>query len=150
MCTVHKGRIDIFNFSRKPGGNYPQIGDFITKCMQLKGSNEYKDVVDKGSFIPLETNNPKVIAFLRHEKGKTLLVLANRDVNFRSNAQVQIPTLDANQPLKNLIPTYGEKSYLQTANGSLTVDLGPSRAHVFEINTPDIETKFKKIYKQKV
>ncbi len=150
LCTVHKGRIDIFNFSRKPGGNYPQIGDFITKCMELKSSKEYQDVINKGSFIPLKTDNPKVIAYLRHEKGKTLLVVANRDVNFRSSGQIEIPTLDNNQMLKNLTPTYGDKSYLQAHKDGLTVDLGPSRAHVFEINTPDIETKFKTIYKQKL
>ena len=38
-----------------------------------------------------------------------------------------------------MLPYYSQPSYFQKGNGSMTVDLGPLRAHVFEIDTPDIE-----------
>ncbi len=146
-CTVHRGRLDIFNLSRKPGGNNPEIGEFIKSAMKLKNET-YKDVINKGSYIPLTTNNEKVVAFLRHYNGKTLLTVLNRDINLKSGAEIVIPGLSKDQVLTNLLPQYGEKSYFQKQDGKLTVDLGPSRAHVFEINTPNIEQNVSEIYKQ--
>jgi len=88
-CTVHKGRLDIFNFSRKPGGDHPEIGQYIASAMALKNNPQYKEIVNKGSFVVLETGNPEVIAFARHLNGKTLLVVANRDVNHRNSATIK-------------------------------------------------------------
>jgi len=146
-CVVHKGRLDIFNLSRKPGGNNPEIQPFIQKCLELKNGT-YKDVINKGSFIPLKCNNENIIAYARHEKGKTLLVVANRDVNLRSSGTIDIPGLTENQQFNNLIPSYGKTSYFQAQDNKLTVDLDASRAFVFEINTPNIEHEAKEIYKQ--
>ncbi|GBF22787.1 alpha-amylase [Candidatus Gastranaerophilus sp. (ex Termes propinquus)] len=146
--TVHRGRIDIFNLSRKPGGNNPEIGEFMKASLKLKNSADMKDVINKGSYIPLETNNPEIIAYARHEKGKTLLTVANRNINSRISGKIEIPGLSANQQLNNLLPNYGEESRMQKENNRLVVDLGPSRAHVFEINTPNIERDSKEVYRQ--
>lgn len=147
-ATVHKGRLDIFNLSRKPGGNAPEIGDFMKQAMSLK-TGQFKEVINKGSFIPLKTNNDEIVAYARHLNGKTLLVVANRNVNKKSNGEIQIPGLNTTQGLQNLVPQYGEKSYFQKEDGKLKVSLGTSRFHVFEINTPNIEqSKDVKVYKQ--
>ena len=141
-CTVHTGRLDIFNFSRKPGGDFPQIQEFITSANGVRSGKikpEYKDIIQHGSFIKLETNNPEVIAYARHKDGKTLLFVGNRSANFRKSAKIQIPGFKSNQELNNLFPSYSKPSYFQKADNLLTVDLGPLRAHFFEINTPDIE-----------
>lgn len=141
-CTVHTGRLDIFNYSRKPGGNFPQIQEFIKSSLALKSGDvkpEYKDILTHGSFIKLENNNPDIISYARHKDGKTLLVVANRNANVRSSAKIQIPGFDAEQKLENLVPEYSKPSYFQKDNDVLTVDLGPLRAHIFEINTPDLE-----------
>lgn len=147
VCTVHKGRIDIFNLSRKPGGQFKEIGDFIKASLALK-NGEYKDVINKGSYIPLETTNPEIIAYTRHHEGKTLLVVANRNVNFRTSGQISIPTMNKNQKLDNLVPAYGQESFFQKDDHKLTVDLAPSRIQIFEINTPDIEKYSSEVYKQ--
>ncbi len=141
-CTVHTGRLDIFNFSRKPGGDFPQIQEFIKSAHKMRNGYikpEYKDIIQHGSFIKLETNNPEVIAYARHKDGKTLLFVGNRNANLRRSAKINIPGFKQNQELNNLVPTYSEPSYFQKSENALTVDLGPLRAHVFEINTPDIE-----------
>ena len=141
-CTVHTGRLDIFNFSRKPGGDFPQIQEFIKAAHNIRSGNikpEYKDIIEHGSFIKLETNNPEVIAYARHKDGKTLLFVGNRNANLRRSAKIQIPGFKSSQELNNLVPTYSKPSYFQKSENELTVDLGPLRAHVFEINTPDIE-----------
>ena len=138
-CTVHKGRLDIFNFSRKPGGGFPQIQEFIKSSLAIRNNENYKDLIQHGSFIKLETNNPEIIAYARHKDGKTLLFVGNRNANMRTSAKINIPGFKADQKLDNLVPDYSQPSYFQKANGSMTVDLGPLRAHVFEIDTPDIE-----------
>ncbi len=146
-CIVHKGRIDIFNKSRKPGGNNPEIGEFITAAMKLK-SGEYADVINKGSFVVLDTDNPEVIAYARHLNGKTLLTVVNRNVNYRNSANININGFKKTQALNNLLPAYSTKSQFQNEDNKLIVDLAPARAHVFEIDTPNIEQGAKAVYKQ--
>lgn len=148
-ATVHRGRLDIFNPGVKPQGPAPEIGIFMQQAMSLK-NGAYKEVINKGSFIPLQTDNDDIIAFARHQDGKTLLVVANRNVNRTTNGTIIVPGLRQDQSLQNLVPNYGEKSQFQKENGKLKVSLGTSRFHVFEINSPNIErARGLKIYKQK-
>lgn len=138
-CTVHTGRLDIFNPSRKPGGDFPEIGEFMTQSLAVRNNPKYQDIITKGSFIELKTDNPEVIAFARHKDGKTLLFVGNRSANLRQSANIEIPGFSQEQQLKNLLPEYYEKSYFQKSQDKLTVDLGTLRTHVFEIDTPNIE-----------
>ena len=149
IMTVHRGRLDIFNPSRKPGGTQPEIGEFMTSAFALK--DKYADVINKGTFIELNKENDKndqIITYARHYNGKTLLVVANKNINRSVACKIKVPTLKANQELKNLLPSYGKESVLQARDNELCVDLGPARIHVFEINTPHIEKYSDKIYKQ--
>ena len=147
--TVHQNKLDIFNLSRKPGGDEQEIGKFMTSALKFR--DEYADVVKRGSYIVLDKKKDKadqVIAFARHRQGRTLLIIANKNVNRRVACKVEVPTLKANQKLKNLLPSYGEESKFQVSQGEVSVDLGPGRIHVFEIDTPYIETYTRKVYKQ--
>ena len=147
--NVHQNKLDIFKLSRKPGGDEPEIGKFMTSALKFR--DEYADVVKRGSYIVLDKKKDKadqVIAFARHRQGRTLLIIANKNVNRRVACKVEVPTLKANQKLKNLLPSYGEESKFQVSQGEVSVDLGPGRIHVFEIDTPYIETYTRKVYKQ--
>ncbi|PWL75046.1 hypothetical protein DBY21_08220 [Candidatus Gastranaerophilales bacterium] len=149
--TVHYGKLDIFNLSRKPGGNHPEIGEFMTKAFEAR--DKYKNVFTKGSFIELEKlgdTNDQIIAFARHYKGKTMIVVANKNIDREVAAVVKVPTLKADQDIKNILPSYGKESILQAADGELRVDLGPSRIHIFEVDTPQIENYSNKVYKQNI
>lgn len=148
--TVHQSKLDIFNLSRKPGGSQPEIGEFMTACLKFR-DGKYSDVVKRGSYIVLNKDKDKldkVIAFARHRQGRTLLVIANKNVNRNVSCKIDVPTLKANQKLENLLPSYGQESKFQVSEGSVSVDLGPGRIHVFEIDTPYIETYAKEVYKQ--
>ena len=82
IMTVHRGRLDIFNPSRKPGGTQPEIGEFMTSAFALK--DKYADVINKGTFIELNKENDKndqIITYARHYNGKTLLIVANKNIN---------------------------------------------------------------------
>ena len=150
-CTVHRGRPDIFNFSTPLIGNHPEIGSFMKDTLEIRNNPKYHDIITKGSFIPLKTNNKndQIIAFARHLNGKTLLVIANRDVNTRQGGSVFIPGMKENQKLSNLFKSYGENSVLQATDGKVNVDLGPGRVHLFEIDTPNIESSGLQVLKQK-
>ncbi len=165
-CTVHTGRMDIFNYSRKPGGQCPEIANVVKSAFALR-NNEYnklnansntkivmdnaKDVITKGSFIKLKTNNPEIIAFARHKDGKTLLFIGNRNVNRTIGGTIEIPGLKPEQKFSNLMPQYGEQCKIQNnQNGSINVELGTSRACVFEIDDAEIENlaKPENVFKQ--
>ena len=147
---VHSGKLDIFNLSRKPGGSEKQIGKFMTECFNMR--DKYSDVITKGSYIVLDKEKDKqdqIIAFARHRNGKTLLVLANKDVNHPVACKVKVPTIKENQKLVNLLPKYGEESKFQINKDGISAVLGAGRIHVFEIDTPNIEMYCDKVYKQK-
>ena len=146
---VHHGKLDIFNLSRKPGGKNPEVGQFMTECFNLK--DKYSDIINKGSFIELDKSGDstdQIIAYARHYRGRTLLVVANKNIDRPISCKVKVPTLKAGQKLENLLPKYGQESTLQAANNELRVNLGPARIHVFEIDTPQIENNTMKVYKQ--
>lgn len=141
--------IDIFNLSRKPAGKHPEIGEFMSSMSKLR--NQYKDIITKGSFIPLRNTGDKrdrIISYIRHLNGKTLLVVANRDVNTNTTGSIKISGLKATQTLKDLTMQYGEKSSFTVQDGQLNVNLGPARFHMFEIDTPNIEKASAECYKQ--
>lgn len=147
---VHNGRIDIFNTSRRPGGNNPEIGEFFKATTKVR--EEYKDLITKGSYIPLQVKGNKdsenIIAYARHYEGKTLLVIANRNMNYRRQGAVEIPGLKTYQNMQNLVPSYGEASKIQPRENELKIDLGPGRFHLFEINTPYIEEQAEEVLVQ--
>lgn len=149
--TVHYGKLDLFNLSRKPGGKEESIRPFIQEAHALR--DKYSDVVGpKGTFIVLDKEgdkNDQIITFARHYQGKTLLVVANKNVNRPVACKIKVPTLSKNQKLVNLLPSYGKESIFQAADGELRVDVGPSRVHIFEIDTPNIEKNTNKVYRQR-
>ena len=138
---VHKQRLDIFNASRQPKGHHPEIGQhfgYLMNCVRPK----YGEVITKGSYIPLKVENNKideVIAYARCKDGKTLITVANHDVNSRQHVKVQIPGLSASEALHDLAPKYGTSSIWQAENNAIDIDLGPAQAHIFEVNTPMLE-----------
>ena len=135
---VHKQRLDIFNESRQPGGNHPEIGQhfgYLMNCVRPK----YGELITKGSYIPLKVDNDKldeVIAYARCKDGKTLITIANHDVNSRQHVKVEIPGLNASQQLVDIAPKYGTGSSWIAENNGIDIDLGPAQAHIFEVNTP--------------
>jgi glycosidase len=141
--------VDIFNLSRKPAGDHPEIGDYMTAMSKIR--EKYSDVITKGSYIPLEVKNnydDKIIAYARHYNGKTLLAVANKDVNSKQTGKIIIPGVSAMDDLNDLCPSYGILSGYSARKEAVEVNLGPARFHLFEINTPNIEKDAKEVYKQ--
>lgn len=148
---VHYGKLDLFNLSRKPGGKDESIRSFMRECHALR--DKYSDIVGpKGTLIELDKEldkNDQIIAFARHYQGKTLLTVANKNVNRAVACKILVPTLKADQKLENQLPSYGQESVFQADDGVLKADVGAGRVHVFEIDTPNIENYTNKVYRQR-
>lgn len=143
-------QMDIFNYVDKPGGKNPQLHSHIAKINEMR--EKYVDVIGQGHYIPLKVkasdSEDQIMAFARHLNGKTLLVIANKDINARHIGKIEVPTLQGNQQLLDLVPPYGAKSRLAAQNNAVAVDLAPGRVHVFEINTPEIMNNIKEAHRQ--
>jgi len=103
---THKGKIDIFNLSRKPDGNNTYLkNDFIL-------GNDVKrslvPVLNEGNFTPLKTKNSKVFAYTIGNLNKRVLVIGNLNFTESERANVTVPKYkkDTVLPIKvSQIPT---------------------------------------------
>ena len=88
---VHNGKFDIFNFSRKPGGkNKELLDDFAV-------ANKFKilayELLNKGDFCFLNTDNKDVFAYIIKYKYSSVLVVLNKNLNYTNNAVVTVKNL---------------------------------------------------------
>ena len=154
LMNEHRYRLALFNLSRKPGGDHPDIERVMKGVLKMR--NENLDVLAdrNSSFIELdkrEDKNDQIITYARHNNGRTLLVIANKNPNRNVTGVIEIPGLKEDQKLKNMIPEYGDTSEFQASKNVLRVNLAPADAYVFEIDTPNIEKDRKgHVFKQKV
>ncbi len=154
LMNEHRYRLALFNLSRKPGGDHPDIERVMKGVLKMRSENLDVLADKNSSFIELnkrEDKNDQIITYARHNNGRTLLVVANKNPNRNVTGIIEIPELKKDQKLKNMIPEYGDTSEFQVSKGELRVNLAPADAYVFEIDTPNIEKDRKgHVYKQKV
>lgn len=125
---VHNGQLDIFNFSRKPDG---KNSDLILEFYKSIKFREYADeLIRKGSFKLLSTNNPSVFAFARTYNDSVLLVIFNRDVNNSQNAVIKVPGLNTNTILTPVKTNHPPK----ILKGKITAYLSKGDTIVFFID----------------
>lgn len=140
FTTGYREHFDIFNWRPRPTGHHNDIGQVLQGMLALRQSKSYGPILTKGGFTPLSVkqrkHNPKIIAFLRHYGGRTLLVVANKDVNASHQGTIEIPGLNPHQKLRNLAPSYGEPSTFAVSPGQLQVNLARGRFYLFELASP--------------
>lgn len=156
LMNEHRYRLALFNLSRKPGGDCPDIERVMRGTLKMRSENLDVLADKNSSFIELdkrEDKNDQIIAYARHnnKNGRTILVVANKNPNRNVTGIVEIPGLKETQKLKNMVPEYGDTSEFQVEEDELRVNLAPCDAYVFEIDTPNIEKDRKEhAFKQKV
>lgn len=85
---VHEGKIDIFNFSRRPQGPYPELLKDFNQSIAFKKS--HSDIISKGSFKLLKTNNQDVFAFERTLNKYCIIVILNKNIATSQSAIIQL------------------------------------------------------------
>lgn len=126
---VHRGKLDIFNYSPKPEGK----NEFIKANFKeaLKFRNENQDLVSKGTFTPLKADKEKVFAFSRSYQGETIIIIGNLDYK---HPQKRITLKVSGLKKKNdLLVIEGMHNY-KTRNNKLLTDLDAGEIKVLRIN----------------
>ena len=83
----HRWHLAIFNLARKPGGDAPDIERVIKGCTKMRSENLDVLADRHSSFIELdkrEDKNDQIITFARHNNGRTILVVANKNPKYGS------------------------------------------------------------------
>lgn len=130
---VHRGKIDIFNFSRKPGG----INDDLYKDFVLANGfkNYISPILKYGKFMPLRTSVSSVFGYAWSYNHTTVVVMGN--LNFRqvAEASVFVPGYKAEMltiPIKMTGAPVSE-------NGKFKLKIYPGEIQVLLINNFDLK-----------
>ncbi len=121
---VHRGKIDIFNFSRKPGGSDLKLEeDFILANNTKKIAQDiYKD----GVFKFLKTTSSSVFSYAISDKTQTMIVIGNMNFMAAGTVKVSVPKLtkdDSVIPITLInTPVLGK--------GSISTELSPGEIQV--------------------
>ncbi len=126
---VHRGKLDIFNFSRKPEGKNEYVKANFTEAFRFR--NENSDLISKGTFTPLKTDKEKVFAFSRSYQGDTVVVIGNLDYKHpQKKVTIRISGL---KKKKDFQVIEGLTSY-KTKNNKLITDLEAGEIKVLRMN----------------
>ena len=126
---VHRGKLDIFNFSRKPEGKYNSISDEFKTAMEFR--NNYSDIITLGSFVPLKTQIPEIYAYARCYAGRTVVVVGNLDyTNPYRKISIKVPGINKKH---NIQCIKGDIAY-KIHRGKLYTDLSAGEIKVLLID----------------
>lgn len=130
---VHRGQLDIFNFSRKPmGKNFDIYKDFI---MANRFKFFVKDVVNKGNFVAFKTTSPSVFAYARSYNNLSVVVVGNLDFKNGQKVKVFIPKINTSTfsvPVKvDNLP--------KLSSGKLETQLNPGEIMVLYFDKLDLK-----------
>jgi hypothetical protein len=88
---VHRGKIDIFNFSRALGGNNDDLLASFVFANNMK--KQFITMINNGKFVPLKASAPSVFAYAISYNGQSIVVIGN--LNFRNivDTEITVPKL---------------------------------------------------------
>ncbi len=125
---VHRGKMDIFNASRRPGGTRE---DLKTKYLTaLKFKYWAKNILVDGKYVPLKTSSQSVFAYARANGVDAVVVIGNLDTKNELSANVYIPKLKE----KSFVSPMRMGEPPETKNGRLAVKLQPGEIQVFMLS----------------
>ena len=125
---VHRGKLDIFNFSRKPGGENENILNNFKKAFEFRIKNS--DLITKGEFLELKTDNEKVFAFERNYKNQSVIVIGNLDFK---NPQYKITVRVPNVRKKNDFEIIAGNENIKAGNKKIFTDLDNGEIKVLRL-----------------
>ena len=125
---VHRGKIDIFNFSRKPGGRNMDLQENFIASNGFK--NYIAPLIKNGEYKILKTSDDRVFAYAISYSKTTVLVFGNMDFKNMIDTTIKVPNY--NQDLLT-VPIYIGTSPV-AEKGKFKVKLEPNEVQVLLIN----------------
>ena len=126
---VHRGKLDIFNYSRKPVGKNEFVKANFKEAFRFRAENS--DLISKGTFTPLKCDKEKVFAFSRSYKDNTILVIGNLDYK---HPQKRITIKMSGLKKKKDLEVIEGLSNYKTRKNRLLTDLEPGEIKVLRLN----------------
>ena len=121
---VHRGKMDIFNFSRALGGDSDKLlKDFII-ANGLK--RQFSHIINNGKFVPLRTSADSVFAYAMSYDNNSIIVIGNLDYRKNTEVNVSVPRLSEKT---NVIPISIE-SVPVMEHGNINVKLNSGEIQV--------------------
>ncbi len=130
---VHRGKIDIFNFSRQPKGKNEALQSAFVLGNRIKRG--LSTIINNGRFVPLKSSNPSVFAYAESYNGQSVIVIGN--LNFRTNSDVTISVPKLSN--KNTVLPIKIDNIPVVGNGSISTVLYAGEVQVLMVN--DLEIK---------
>lgn len=126
---VHRGKLDIFNYSRKPEGKNEFVKANFKEAFRFRAENS--DLISKGTFTQLKADKERVFAFSRSYQGDTIIVLGNLDFKHpQKRVTVKVTGLKKKKDMQII---EGLTNY-KTRNNKLLTDLEPGEIKVLRMN----------------
>lgn len=126
---VHRGKLDIFNFSRKPEGKNEFVKANFKEAFRFRTENS--NLISKGTFTPLKVDKEKVFAFSRSYQGECIIVIGNLDYKHsQKRVTVKISGL---KKKKDMQVIEGLSNY-KTKKNKLLTDLEAGEIKVLRMN----------------
>lgn len=125
---VHRGKLDIFNYSRRPQGNSEIVQNNFANAFKFR--NDHLDLVTKGTFNQLKTDKPSVFAFSRSYRGETIVVVGNLDYK-HTQKHVNIKLLGIKKD--DVLEFVQGQGYCKTRKNKMIIDLSAGEIRVFRI-----------------
>ena len=126
---THVGQLDIFNFSRKPGGKYTSVYEELVFANKFK--NYYSQGLSTAKFVPLKTSNPKVFAYARVFYNMSVIVIGNLDFDNSQEAVVKVPHFKPSYKMLNL--RLQQNLNNEYSNGKIKSNLSPGDIQVLMV-----------------
>jgi glycosidase len=125
---VHRGKMDIFNYSRKPQGQNYLVKTNFKQAFEFRNNNV--DLISKGTFTPLKSGKDPVFAYERSYQGERIIVLGNLDYKRpQKHIQIKISGMKKNQTLGII---HGSENY-KTRKNKLFTDLEAGEIKVYKL-----------------
>ena len=125
----HKGKFDLFNFSRRPGGTDKSIYNEFVLANKFK--QYYMDELSSMKFIPLKTTSKSVFAYTRSNKDFMIVVIGNLD--FKTSQTVAVKLHGVNQKTKYIDLRLNRHISPNFQQGKFTTELKAGDIQVLKI-----------------
>jgi len=130
---AHRGKMDIFNFSRKPGGNINILKNEFRFANNIK--QQFKSIISYGKFTPLKANNDNIFAYSMSTGENSIVVIGNLNFTNSIQTRVYIPKF---KPEISVLPLKIDSVPKAEKNG-FEVDIAPGEIIVLMLNNFSIK-----------
>lgn len=113
---VHRGKLDIFNFSRPAGGNDEELLSTFVFTNMIK--RKLSPMINNGHLTIFKVSDPSIFAYAISYEGQSAIVIGNLDFRKNVSGFVSVPHISPSNnivPIKLATPPIAQKGGFKTS-----------------------------------